>query len=210
MTNLKIESLHYSREALAAWKKGDYGMLTSSGASDYIKKIIVAKAKIRPGRRFFGEAFIASRLKMKEGWYNSYKWLTGDKWISGTNLDSKFERPFYDALMKYIGMETLQKLQKEATKILEEDAETYKKPVAPDLWIIDVERKYHFIESKLPGDTISERQLAGLALIDKFVGEQRPVKISLICLYPEGSKKPQVMDYGEKFDSYVKLIESGT
>jgi len=50
---------------LDAWQKGDYAMLTDSKASTYIKGILIEKAKQRQGRRFFGEAFIASRIEMK-------------------------------------------------------------------------------------------------------------------------------------------------
>lgn len=64
---------------LEAWKTGDYSMLTHSNASDYIKEILIFKAKTRHDRQFFGEAYIASRIEMKEGWYNSFKWLTADK-----------------------------------------------------------------------------------------------------------------------------------
>jgi hypothetical protein len=46
---------------------------------------------VRPGRRFFGEAFVADSLK----------------WIIGKGLKSVFEKPFYDDLHKYIGTEKL-------------------------------------------------------------------------------------------------------
>ena len=91
---LKNEFLAYPESLLEAWKLGDYTMLTHSNASDYIKKILTFKAKNRTGRRFFGEAYIASRIEMKEGWYNSFKWLTADKWLSGGGLEPKFEKPF--------------------------------------------------------------------------------------------------------------------
>ena len=109
---LKNEFLYYPESLLEAWKLGDYSMLTHSKASDYIKKILNFKLKTRIGRRFFGEAYIASRIEMNEGWYNSFKWLTADKWVSGNKLDPKFEKPFYNALMKHIGIDVLTNLQK--------------------------------------------------------------------------------------------------
>jgi len=91
MTNtIQTEFMPYPEVLFQAWKSGDYSMLTASGASDYIKKILVHKAKKRPGRRFFGEAFIASRLEMKEGWYSSFKWLTSEKWVTGKKLEQIF------------------------------------------------------------------------------------------------------------------------
>jgi len=109
---LKNEFLPYPESLLEAWKLGDYSMLTRSNASDYIKKILTLKAKIRPGRRFFGEAYIASKIEMNEGWYNSFKWLTADKWISGDGLEPEFKKPFHNALMEYIGIDVLIRLQK--------------------------------------------------------------------------------------------------
>ena len=76
---LKNEFMPYPAELLEAWKSGDYSMLSRSNASDYIKEILTHKAKTRPGRRFFGEAFIASRIDMKDGWYNSFKWLMSER-----------------------------------------------------------------------------------------------------------------------------------
>ena len=62
---LKNEFLPYPESLLEAWTLGDYSMLTHSNASDYIKKILTFKAKNRTGRRFFGEAFIASNIWRK-------------------------------------------------------------------------------------------------------------------------------------------------
>ena len=171
----------YPESFLERWRAGDYSMLTNSQASEYIKKIIVHKAKNRPGRRFFGEAYIASNMEMVEGWYTSYKWLTAPKWIVGEGLKPGFEKSFYLALMKYIGKDCLISLQEEATKLVRK----YKKPVAPDLWIIDNDGCFNFIESKLPDDFIGKHQLAGLALIEKFVGAVKPVSIVVMDMAPE-------------------------
>jgi len=103
---------------LKRWRNGDYSLLTSANIPSYIKQIIVQKAKIRPGRRFFGEAFVAASFssKIKDGFYCSYKWMTSEKWITGKGLKPEFERPFYDGLHKYIGTENLKKIQKRSNK----------------------------------------------------------------------------------------------
>lgn len=188
---LKNEFMPYPESLLEDWKAGDYSMLIKSNASDYIKNILTTKAKERPGRRFFGEAYIASKIEMKEGWYNSFKWLTADKWLTGNGLKQEFEKPFYSVLMKYIGADKLARLHEKSIafynqhkgKFMHEGH--YKKPVAPDLWLIDKEGCLRFIESKLPGDTIGPHQIAGLALMGKYLGESIPVSISIMHLYPE-------------------------
>jgi len=190
-SKIQKESMSYPESLFQAWISGDYSMLNSSNASDYIKRIIVHKAKNRPGRRFFGEAFIASRIEMKEGWYNSFKWLTAEKWITGKGLDPEFERPFHRALMKYIGADRLENLQKKAISLYKHekdkslDANEYKKAVAPDLWIINKQGEFRLIESKLPGDIIHPHQLDGLDLIKNHLKLNSPVITSIIFLYPD-------------------------
>ena len=94
---------------LERWRNGNYSLLTSTNIPSYIKQIIVHKAKVRPGRRFFGEAFVAVSMakEIKDGFYCSYKWMTAEKWITGKGLKSEFEKPFYEGLHKYIGNENL-------------------------------------------------------------------------------------------------------
>jgi len=62
---LKNEFLPYPESLLEEWKTGDYSVLTHSNASDYIKDILTFKAKARHGRRFFGEAYIASKVDIQ-------------------------------------------------------------------------------------------------------------------------------------------------
>ena len=187
--NLEVIKKPYPKDLLEKWKAGDYSMLTDSYAPDYIKNILIQKAKNRPGRRFFGEAFIASTMEMTDGWYNSFKWLTAKKWITGIGLKPDFEKPFYHALIKHIDLGCLINLQSEAKKLIEGKCDDlcvvgkYKKPVAPDLWIIDRNGHFKFIECKLPDDSIAEHQLVGLALIEKYVGAIRPVSIIVMELF---------------------------
>lgn len=205
---LHERDLTYSVSVFNQWVDGNYSMLTKSNASDYLKAILVHKAKERPGRRFFGEAFIASRFDMKEGWYSSYKWLTSKKWVMGRNLEPNFEIPFYDALKKHIGLDLIGDIQKHAKALYHKykqkfmKGDKYRKPVAPDLWLIRNDGKLRFIESKLPGDTISASQIAGLALIKKYVGSE----VSIIKLYPEGSKPPNDTDHSVLFSEFYNLL----
>jgi hypothetical protein len=181
----------YSEALLKAWESSDYSMLTKSDASDFIKRILITKAKIRPGRRFFGEAFIASSMDMAHGWYSSFKWLTAKKWVTGKRLESEFEKPFHMALMEHIGKDLLEELQKAAVTLFEDHKELFlegkvhRKPVPPDLWLIDKDDHFKFIESKLPGDVLARHQIAGLALIEKVLSVRKPVSVSVVELYPE-------------------------
>lgn len=181
--DLDIEFMPYPEALLRAWRNGDYAMLTNSKASDYIKNILVSKARKRPGRRFFGEAYIASKTEMVEGWYSSFKWLTSKKWITGKGLEDEFEKPFYEALVQFIGKDILKDLQNRAKNLIKDEAHI--KPVAPDLWLIDKNDQFKFIESKLPGDVINRHQIAGLALIKKCLSAVKPVSVSIVTLYPE-------------------------
>ncbi len=154
---------------LERWRNGDYSLLTSANISSYIKKIIVKKAKMRPGRRFFGEAFVAVSMskEIKNGFYCSYKWMTAKKWITGKGLKPVFEKPFYDGLHKYIGTENLKEIQKRSNKYRESHAGT--RPVASDLILIGNNGRLMFLEVKFPGDTIRPNQIPGLAILKTFV-----------------------------------------
>jgi hypothetical protein len=78
----------------------------------------------------------------------------------------------------------------------------HRKPVAPDLWLIGKDGKFRFIESKLPGDTISFSEIAGLALIKKYVGGE----VSIINLHPEDSKPPNQTDHSVLFSKIYNLL----
>jgi hypothetical protein len=191
--------MQYPTAIFEAWKSGDRSFLMESCASDYIKRILSLKAAKRPGRRFFGEAFIASRTAMSVGWYNSYKWLTSARWLSGIGLEPQFERPFREALLKHFGENSLSFLQEKTKKFFESqehllyDKGKYKKPVPPDLWLVGLDGSHLFIESKLPGDHLKPSQIVGLALIKKYLGRIQKVSVSVIGLFQEGTR-PQKPD----------------
>jgi len=204
MSSRMLESVlqPYPEALLANWKGGDHSMLTDSSASDYIKRIITFKASNRPGGRFFGEAYIASTEDMVDGWYNSFKWLTADKWLTGKGLNEDLERPFHEALMEHVGKDILSNLQDGAKKLFEQHKGLFeedgapKRPVAPDLWLVSRTGQLKFIESKLPGDTIGVGQIAGLALIKNAV---KDVSVSIVSLYPEGRSCPASADLNCQF-----------
>lgn len=209
--------MYYSECLLQSWRNGDYSMLMNSDASDYIKKIIASKAKIEQGRRFFGEAFIASNIKMREGWYNSFKWLTNPKWITGNGLNNEFKSLFHGALVKNIGVESLVSLQSKVLSYYREHEEElkHKNPVAPDLWIIEPSGHFRFIEAKLPGDSPKPHQRAGQMLIKKYLVTSVPVNVTIMNLLPTNAasaKKKQIQPdniRGAVTRSLNKVIRTG-
>lgn len=182
---IDCEFMNYPKPLLKAWEGGNYSFLIESGASNYIKEILVSKAKNRPGRRFFGEAYIASKIEMKDGWYSSFKWLTSPKWLTGDSLDSSLEAPFFEALMEYIGPKMILGLQEKARVYWKGTEGVSAKPVAPDFLLIEKSGEIRFIESKMPWDTVRPRQVAGLKLIKKVLRVVVPVRVSIINLHPE-------------------------
>jgi hypothetical protein len=133
---------------------------------------------------------------MKEGWYNSYKWLTKEKWLLGDNLNPGFERNFHTALVRLFGMDSLKILQEMANAFFNAHEKKFggSKPVAPDLFLVARDGSFHFIESKLPGDTIKAHQIAGMALIKKYLEKHQPIKVSVIELTPGHSLAQTIMN----------------
>ncbi len=195
---LKEELMSFPPAFLERWRNGDYSLLTSGNIPSYIKQIIVYKAKVRPGRRFFGEAFVAVSFssKNKDGFYCSYKWMTVKKWINGKGLKPEFEKPFYDGLHKYIGTENLKEIQKRSNKYRE--SHDGNKPVASDLILIGNNGRLMFLEVKLPGDTIRPNQIPGLAILQSF--EPLNADVSIISLYPENATPPKPKEYSVELD----------
>jgi hypothetical protein len=210
-SSLQIEYLPYSDLILRAWEEGNYDFLKSSTASNYIKDILLRKAKARQGRRFFGEAYIASKFRMRDGWYNSYKWLTAPKWVSGNGLRPQFEKPFHKALVEHLGQSILANLQDKSISMFRNhkrefyDGGKYKKPVAPDLLLVTLDGKLKFIESKLEHDRIKPTQLAGLALIKKYGGRKKELSISIVNVYPKGSERPEDKNILDMFSHFYEL-----
>ena len=148
--------------------------------------------------RFFGKAFSAVSMSTenKDGFYNSYKWLTEKKWIPGKGLKPKFEKPFYDGLHKYIGTENLKEIHKRSNKY--RASHDGNKPIASDLILIGNNGKLMFLEIKLPGDTIRPNQIPGLAILKSF--EPLNADVSIISLYPENATPPKPKEYSVELD----------
>jgi hypothetical protein len=159
------QTFFYQATLRTAWEQGDHSMLDGrkSKASPYIRDVLAAKAKERP-KRFFGEAFIASRTEMKNGWYSSYQWLTADKWVTGNGLKKPFERDFYAALCKHLKRPLVERIQTIVRA-------TGRMLVAPDLWMILRDGTHRFVEVKLDKDRVSPKQIDGLKILERALSE---------------------------------------
>jgi hypothetical protein len=183
MLHLNQSSGSYPAGLLQAWTDGEYKMLTSSSASNYLKEILPEKASKRIGtRRFFGEAFVAANLRHEHGWYGSFKWLMTSKWLHECKVPER-QRLYREALRRYFGREQLEEVQSRARSLHRKRGKTLKgkKPVPPDLWVVDAEGNHEFIEVKLPGDSMKPHQLAGLAIIASCLPASVSVRIISLC-----------------------------
>ena len=219
--NIAIETKYYPESMLWSWMSGHYVMLRKSHASQFIKDILIEKTKIKHNRHtsnvpvkrtkdFFGEAFIASQLEteMVDGWYNSYKWLTSERWLTGRGLEPGHKTAFYrKALMRYIGYDALKDLQRLAAHC---EKKLSISPVPPDLWIITSHKNrcvFKFIESKLPGDRIADGQILGLLIISNYLRAITPAQVyaSVVCLSSEERKEERtVLQVRQAIRDFVK------
>ena len=86
-----------------------------------------------------------------------------------------------------------------------------KKPVPPDLWLIDAHANHRFIEVKLPGDKIKPHQLAGLALIASCLSAPTPISVEIVELVPVGSKAPRSSGSEKQtFDEFCRALQANT
>lgn len=178
MSKLRAFSMPYPDALLQKWKNGKYGMLTSSKASDYLKGILVDKAKERRGtRRFFGESYVATKVSHRDGFYGSFKWLTNSRFVGGGRFGQgpteQYKDRFRKALRDNFTKKQLRDLQQKANRL------RGRKPVPPDLWLIDRKGNHRFIEVKLPGDRLGSHQLAGLALIAHCLRGRSNARVSV-------------------------------
>jgi hypothetical protein len=183
--DLQISTLTYPDRSLEAWRKGRHSLLKRSGASRFIKDILCHKAGKRPGTRFFGEAFVSANTDHTDGWYGSFKWLTTPQ-RAGKRSDHDFAGLFAQALEKHFGdLSVLRDRAARCAAVLGE------RPVAPDLWLI-ADGRHHFLEVKLPWDSVANRQLAGLALIARHLASELPVSVGIARLVPKN--RPSSID----------------
>ena len=76
------------------------------------------------------------------------------------------------------------------------------KPSPPDLWLIDGAGNHRFIEVKLPGDTVRDCQLAGLAVIASSLPSRPGMKVNVevFDLHPSGIEPKKI----ETFHRFLK------
>lgn len=196
--SVPLEKMEFDSKLLNLWKnKRNYSILIDSDASDFIKGIIIDKVKIRTNR-FFGEAYVAVKTPMTQGWYSSYQWLRwkggdGGLWITGKGLkqgknESKnYKQIFYDQfILEIVGVENLSYLH-DCSKIFQNgDTKTKNYPKAPDLSIVDKKGNLMFIEVKLPNDEFDSLQENGLKMIKKYLKTKNnhPVFVKKVKLIP--------------------------
>lgn len=173
----------YTPGELEKWKSGDPGLL--DGLPDYLREFMMLKSRTRPGRRFFGEAWVLGKLacKAERPWFNSFKWLTARRWIDGKlGEGQKVERLFYEDLVECLGRGRLKLAQERAMDYCRRNPDRAK-PVPPDVVLLNKKPgKSSLIEVKLPGGSIHDGQLEGLSII----GSCLPVEVLVVHLYPEG------------------------
>ena len=177
MTNLTIETLTFDEGIREKWVQRDFAILLDSKASPSIKTVLERKARVRPNR-FFGEAYVASRIAHDAGWYCPFKWLTSASWCDANCVDGDDDSSeFKTALARHFPR--LREFQNRVAEFV--GATGVDKPVGPDLWLI-INDEHRFIEVKLAGDTLKPRQLAGLALLAKCLPSKSPISVGVVNL----------------------------
>ncbi len=147
MPELKLSAMSYKDTLLQNWKGGIYEMLKSSRASEYLTQILPEKSDKRKGtRRFSGEAYVATKIPHRYGYYGSFKWLTNPTFVNDRKFPEgpaqKYQEKFREALGKHFTKTQLKKLQKRAKRLKRLNG---KEPVPPDLWLIDAHGNHRFM-----------------------------------------------------------------
>lgn len=139
---------------------------------------------------------------IKLGWYGSYDWLKDFDWIvspdsfvptSSDTFSKEFEKIYQKALIKYIGIPKLKQLQENAKKL--------PKVAEPDLWFIKKNGTFQFIEAKLDNKTVSDSQLAALALLKKTLNAD----VKIIRVH-QRNKKVKINDWSDKFSFFYNML----
>lgn len=172
-------TLTYSSADLERWKRKDRSLLR--GCQPLVRRLLTAKADTRPGRRFFGKAYVLANEGTGESWYGSFKWLTSPKWSAPGPLADDYQEAFRAALQRHF--RNLDTFQQEVRAAAEKTAGSL--PVGPDLWLV-TRRRHRFIEVKLPGDSLASHQLEGLQLIERHLraADGRLVSVEVVTLSP--------------------------
>ena len=148
------------------------------------------------------KAVVDNLDNIKSGWYGSYDWLKNPGWIvasssfvptSSDNYSKEFERIYQKALIEYIGIPNLRKLQEKA-KMFDDIAE-------PDLWFIKKDGTFLFIEAKINKRTVEDSQIAGLALLKNILDAE----VKIIRVYQKG-KNVKINGWSNKFSYCYNLL----
>lgn len=177
----------FPESILLEWKRGHYEMLSKLPESSFLRQILERKIRNRThlGRRFFGEALVATSVTHEQGWFGSFKWMSS--WPRRSS--SKYGSEYREALMSnFPNVSDLPSKSFALRRLL-----GGKKPVPPDLWLI-VNGENRFIEVKLPGDVLRPTQVAGLALIATCLSARKALSVWLYNLYPEGARPAPIPD----------------
>jgi hypothetical protein len=177
--------------------------LTFPASSAAFLKLLKRKVRGRSAKtqRFFGEAFVASRIPHAEAHYGSVKWLTNSRFAASQKLASRDHERLREALHKHFGEPCLQRLQRVATTLAKKCRKELagKKPTAPDLWLVDKRGRHRFIEVKLPGDSAAPHQIAGMAAIASVLSRPGRVSVEII----------QLTNDQQSFKAFCRAIREG-
>ena len=173
----------------------------SLGMSPFLQRIFSEKASVRPNR-FFGEAYVASKLPHEDGWYSSYKWLTSKTWTNEIIPRNEFHREFKGALKKHFPL--LHELQTRASVF---GGQLGCKPVPPDLWLIR-NGEHWFLEVKIPPDHMDDSQIAGLVLIATCLPSATKIHVGVVYLQEENvAGNPIPPKLRQRFEDYCRRIK---
>jgi hypothetical protein len=199
---LQVRQLSFPQRTLERWQDGHCDDVLGRLESDsFIRRVLDQKLanRRRPGRRFFGEAFVVAELKPQSAWYGSFKWLTSWPTTSASSFGAEYRAALGAAFPEVSGL---------SPRVLSLCQHLGgKKPVPPDLWLI-LNGQHHFIEVKLPRDRVRRTQLAGLAAIATWLAPRRDAVVSVYELYAEGHAEPRsAEDLRAQFRELCELCE---
>ena len=115
MPTLRIDTMRFCEAEREDWQRnsarGSCTTLSRLPTSSFLRRILVAKARVRP-QRFFGEAFVAANWSPgggreatpgtpQHGWYSLHKWLTCAAWAGHRRPTATFAKEFKEALEKH-------------------------------------------------------------------------------------------------------------
>lgn len=198
------EKWSYSADEYYNWTSGD-SFIVNSILPVHLRDFFLSKHDERPNR-FFGEAIVLREMNRHCNghlWYNSFQWLTSDKWSSLTGISKNIEKVFLQHFYETIKEKNVSQIRAAAKQFMIKHPAI--EPKVPDVSLLNKNNQLQFIEVKLPvkpdskrkkklDDDIHSGQLEGLALLKKYIY----CRVGIIWLYPEGMSF-ELPDYEERF-----------